>query len=97
MSLLDVHVQLLVKHNYIAYSIVAIQSSNSLKKIRHTIHIRGPTIGMDEGPQGPGTNGLKSGTVLALLRPMLPGKRESHDISPEFIAGFVTWELMKKI
>ena len=48
---------------------------------------------MDEGPQGPGTNGLKSGTVLAiqvLLRPMLPGKRESHDISPEFIAGFVT-------
>ena len=88
MSLLDVHVQLLLH----CISIIDIQSSNSLKKIRQTIHIRGPTIEMDEGPQGP--------VKIRLLRPMLPGKRvtlANSDISPELICHlFVRWELMKK-
>ena len=69
MSLLNVHVhvQLLVKHNYIAYSIIAITQKNP-----QTIHIRGPTIEMDESPQGPGTKEIRdrpgnSGTVEAYV------------------------------
>ena len=37
----------------------------SSKLTPQTIHIRGPTIEMDEGSQGPGTKGEKSGTVEA--------------------------------
>ena len=68
MSLLDVHVHMLVKHNYIAYSSIAVQSSNSLNKFYRLF-----TFGdQDEGPQGPGTKGVKSGTVPAIRGPLRP-------------------------
>ena len=37
-----------------------------IKQFTQTIHIRGPTIEMDEGPQGPWTKGVKSGTITAI-------------------------------
>ena len=64
MSMLDVHACSAVSKT--AYS----------KKIPHTIHIRGPTIEMDEGPQGPGTKGVKSGTVPAIQGPLRPMHQE---------------------
>ena len=30
------------------------------QRVPQTIHIRGPTIEMDDGPQGPGTKGVNS-------------------------------------
>ena len=66
MSLLDVHVH--IKHNYIAYSSIAVQSSNSVKKF-HRLFTFGD---QDEGPQGPGTKGIKSGTVPAIRGPLRP-------------------------
>ena len=57
---------MLVKHNYIAYSSIAVQSSNSLKKFHRLFRTFGD---QDEGPQGPG---VKSGTVLAIRGPLRP-------------------------
>ena len=42
-----------------------------------TIHIRGPTIQTYEGPQGPGTMLLKSGTVPEIQGPLRPMKHGS--------------------
>ena len=71
MAQMCMHVQLLLKHNYIAYSIIAIQSSNSLKKF----HIRGTTIEMDEGRDQKGKikdRPGNSGTVEAYETTTLP-------------------------
>ena len=56
------------------------------------MHIRGPTIQTYEGPQGPGTMLLKSGTVPEIqgpLRPMglcmcTPMCSNIHQVSPTF-------------
>ena len=68
----DVHVQLFVSHSAnleptacIAYCYPIKQHTKKSSAV-HAVHIRGATIEMYKGPQGPGTKLTKSGTILAI-------------------------------
>ena len=69
----DVCVQLFVSDSAnLEPTALQLLSNQTTHKKSRAVHIRGPTIEMYEGPQGPGTKLMKSDTVLAIQGPLRP-------------------------